>query len=95
MGKIPDAVRKAAVEWSSHLFIRDRVKLAQDMLEATEEYRNDYAEQQAIAFVEWIDKNATRSMEKGKWIYYATNADYNAIHTTSELYTLYKQTIKP
>jgi len=53
MTEIPDAVREAAVAWGPHLFIRDKVKLAQDMMLATEAARNEYAKQVAIGFAEW------------------------------------------
>lgn len=56
MTKIPDAIRKVAVVWGDahEWFIQDKVKLAQDILEATDKLLSEQAEQRSIDFTGWI-----------------------------------------
>jgi hypothetical protein len=90
MSKIPDGIREVVVAWSGHLFIKDKVKFAQDLLEATEKHRLEYAQDQAIAFAEWLatwgwemlDLNGPRS---GMWVS-PSNVQYGD-KSLSDLYT--------
>lgn len=52
MSNIPDSIREVVVAWSGHLFIEDKVKFAQDLLEATEKYRLEYATEQMVRLIE-------------------------------------------
>jgi hypothetical protein len=90
MGEIPDEVRKAAVAWSDHLFIRDKIKLAQYMMEATESYRNQYAKQQCIELLNWMFAGAAETIPypgPNMWLrdlaneYKDSEAFYNAFLT--------------
>ena len=67
MSKIPDSIREVALAWSGHLFIRDKVKFAQDLLEATEKYRLEYASMQSVAFLKWLRTNAY--YDGDEWLY--------------------------
>ena len=84
MNKIPDAVRKAAVAWGKHLFIRDKVKLAQDMMVATEEYRK----QECISFAEWINGEMYECfLHTDENVKFWHDVHGNGSYTTEELYT--------
>jgi hypothetical protein len=90
MSGIPDSIRAVAVAWGDAYgwFIEDKVKLAQDILEATDKHVSKISEQQAIAFAEWITDNG--------WVHYPSRpgqwADLNTegrVAPTKELYTLF------
>lgn len=62
--EIPDNIRELAVAWGApfHLFIEDTVKLARDILEATEVNRKDYAKQECIELLNWMFAGAAETI---------------------------------
>lgn len=66
---------------------------------------DQYAEQQSCLFAEWIDDKtynnilsrvrARASDYFNQWVYHPVGQDEPKYMTTAELYTLYKQIIKP
>lgn len=85
MTKIPDAIREVAVARGDacHLSIEDKVKLAQDILEATDKHISELSKQQSIKFAEWMSNNPLdfQPAKGGKWI----GADL-VVLTAAELY---------
>lgn len=100
MSKIPEAIREVAVAWGDahHWFIEDKVKLAQDILEATDKLLLKTVKQQSIAFNEWLsdygwercDLNGPHS---GKWVS-DINIQYG-FKTISQLYKEFFNTLTP
>jgi hypothetical protein len=66
MDEIPDCIRECAVAWAtpSKLFIEDTVKLARDMLEATEKYRLEYAKQECVKLLDFLYASAVETIPK-------------------------------
>jgi hypothetical protein len=69
MDEIPDNIRELAVAWGEpfNLFIEDTVKLARDILEATEKNKLEYAKQRSIAFAEWMNDQDCQMTSDG-WV---------------------------
>lgn len=63
---IPDNIRELAVAWGApfHLFIEDTVKLARDILEATEKSKLDYAKTISISFGKFLGAGSDAQIER-------------------------------
>jgi len=90
MTKIPDSIREVAVTWGDahHWFIEDKVKLAQDILEATDKHIRELNKQQAIAFAEWMEGRLR--LPNGNWrvghlLEETTEERYNKFLSQTEL----------
>lgn len=73
MTKIPDAIGEVAVAWGDacHLSVEDKVKLAQDILEATDKHLSELSKQQSIEFWKYC-------LHRGYQLTLAANAIYDA-----------------
>lgn len=89
MSKIPDSIREVVVAWSGHLFIKDKVKFAQDLLEATEKYRLLYTKSQCIEFTEWRDGMYCPYTQMGNGMWAHTELEEEPNLTTGQLYDLF------
>lgn len=91
MSGIPDSIREVAVAWGDahDWFIEDKVKLAQDILEATDKSVRKISEQQAITFAEWITDNHYSRATNDRWR--ITRSISEVEKTTPELYQLFLQ----
>lgn len=93
MSKIPDSIRQVAVAWGDahHWFIEDKVKLAQDILEATDKLMSENIMKQALAFSEW---NCKELWSTHGSLWYPYQDEDNPI-TGEELYKLWLNTLIP
>jgi len=93
MTKIPDAIREVAVVWGDvhHWFIKDKVKLAQDILEATDKLMSERVKQQAIAFAKFINSYRTDYAPYWDGEHFMNELGENI--TTEQLYEKFLNTI--
>lgn len=85
----------------TNLSPKDKEKLFNEICEyphivshkdAAMELANQYSEQIAIGFAEFILSNGIETDLRGKWIDFRVSPSKR--HTSEELYNLYKQTLK-
>lgn len=96
MTKIPDAIRQVAVAWGDahHWFIEDKVKLTQDILEATDKLMSEKIMQQAIAFAEWINDEMYECFpQSDENIKFWHDVNGNGNYTTEDLLKKFLNTI--
>lgn len=69
MSKIPDVIRQVAVAWGDahDWFIADKVKLAQDILEATDKHISEYTKQRVLNFMKWRDDQPGNPQDGSVW----------------------------
>ena len=94
MSGIPDSIRKVAVAWGDayNWFIEDKVKLAQDILEATDKHIQKTTQKQAVAFAEWINGEMYECfLHTDENVKFWHDVNGNGNYTTEELYTLFLQ----
>jgi len=93
MSGIPDSIRAVAVAWGDahNWFIEDKVKLAQDILEATDTRIQNVAELQSIAFTSWIASQEGENkivLVDGQW-YWESDVDGDQPLSEDALYSLF------
>lgn len=94
MSKIPDAIRQVAVSWGDAYgwFIEDKVKLAQDILEAIDKHISEVSKQQSILFAKWVMQNCCQDLgnpDEERWSYHPMdNEDYEE-KSSEELWQLF------
>jgi hypothetical protein len=91
MNEIPDCIRECAVAWANafdYLSLEDTVKLARDMLEATEKYKLEYAKQQVVSVLKWVtDEKSPFAIMYGDQE--QRFADNEREYTPEEVYSLF------
>lgn len=96
MSKIPDAIRQVAVSWGDahHWFIEDKVKMAQDILEATDKLLSLQVKQKIVSFQEWIrSKGLYQDEEYNYWKSKHPKRFTMEAKSTEELYEIFLSTL--
>jgi len=94
--EIPDCIRECAVAWAKpfNLFIEDTIRLARDMLEATEMHKKEYSKSKAIDFADWLFETHWRKHPDEENLWYLPSDDFDIPpeeKSSNELYAIFIQ----